>query len=155
MSASERLIVAAQGYCELEMRCEALGELDKLPPEEQLRPDVLEMRVLLFMQEHLWRKALNASRKLCAVAPETPIGFIHAAYCLHEMGETRQARKLLLEGPLSLQADATYHYNLACYECVLGNFDAARGYLQTSVSMDEKLRETAKTDPDLKPLHTP
>jgi len=153
MSAFDHIILAAQGYFELEMHREAIVELDKLPLAEQLRPDVLEMRVLILMKDHLWREALSASEKLCAVAPEVPIGFIHAAYCLHELGQTREAKELLLEGPASLVNDATYHYNLACYECALGNLDAARAYLLASLSMDEKLREVAETDPDLKPLH--
>ena len=153
MSAFDHIILAAQGYFELEMHREAIVELDKLPLAEQLRPDVLEMRVLILMKDHLWREALSASEKLCAVAPEVPVGFIHAAYCLHELGQTREAKELLLEGPASLVNDATYHYNLACYECALGNFETARAYLNASLSMDEKLREIAENDPDLKPLH--
>ena len=153
MSLNDHIILAAQGYFELEMHGEAIKELDKLPLADQLRPDVLEMRVLILMKDHLWKEALSASEKLCAVAPQDPIGFIHAAFCLHEMGHTREAKELLLEGPASLVNDATYHYNLACYECALGNLDTARAYLKASLSMDEKLREFAETDPDLKSLH--
>lgn len=153
MSASDRIILAAQGYFELEMLGEAILELDKLPLAEQLRPDVLEMRVLILMKDHRWQEAFCESEKLCAVAPEAPIGFIHAAYCLHEMGKTQDAKEVLLEGPAALANDATYHYNLACYECALGNVETARAYLLTSVSMDEKLAEIAQADPDLKPLH--
>ena len=153
MSSSDHIITAAQGYFELSMHAEAIAELDKLPLEEQIRPEVLEMRVLILMKDQLWQEALSASEKLCIVAPESPIGFIHAAYCLHELGHTRAAKELLLEGPAALVNDATYHYNLACYECALGNYDTARAYLEASLSMDDKLREFAKTDPDLKPLH--
>ena len=152
MSLAERIILAAQGYFELEMNREALAELEKLPLPDQLRPDVLEMRVLILMKQERWREALGASETLCAVMPEAPVGFIHAAYCLHELGKTRQAKELLLEGPASLVNDPTYHYNLACYECALGNLETARAYLDASLSMDGKLREFAKTDPDLKPL---
>ncbi|MCX6966757.1 MAG: hypothetical protein NTZ46_03090 [Verrucomicrobia bacterium] len=153
MSATDQIILAAQGYFELEMHGDAIAELDKLPLDEQIRPDVLEMRVLILMKDNLWREAFLASEKLCAVAPEVPIGFIHAAYCLHEMGRTREAKEWLLEGPAALVNEATYHYNLACYECVLGHFEVARAYLQASLSLDEKLRDFAATDPDLKPLH--
>jgi len=152
MSQSDHIILAAQGYFELEMHREAIAELNKLPLAEQLRPDVLEMRILILMKDNHWQEALSASEKLCTVAPEVPIGFIHAAYCMHEMGHTREAKALLLEGPASLVNDATYHYNLACYECALGNLSLARAYLDASLSMDEKLRAFAETDPDLKPL---
>jgi predicted Zn-dependent protease len=152
MSESDPIILAAQGYFELEMHKEAIAELDKLPLTEQIRPEVLEMRVLILMKHHHWREALDASEKLCAIAPDAPIGFIHAAFCLHEMGKTQQAKELLLEGPASLATDPTYHYNLACYECALGNIETARAYLAASFSMDKHLREFAQTDPDLQPL---
>jgi len=152
MSLSDKIIVAAQGYFELEMHREAIAELNRLPLHEQIRPDVLEMRVLILMKDERWREALEASEKLCAVAPENPIGFIHSAYCLHEMGRTQQAKELLLEGPAALASDPTYHYNLACYECTLGNLKVAQAYLSASFAMDQKLREFAKSDPDLKPL---
>jgi predicted Zn-dependent protease len=152
MSESDPIILAAQGYYELEMHKEALAELDRLPLSEQILPEVLEMRVLILMKDHHWKEALDASEKLCAMVPEEPSGFIHAAYCLHEMGKTRQAKELLLEGPAALATDPTYHYNLACYECALGNIETARAYLKASVSMDKELREFAQFDPDLKAL---
>ena len=152
MSESDPIILAAQGYFELEMHKEALAELDQLPLSEQIRPEVLEMRVLILMKDHHWREALDVSEKLCAMAPEAPVGFIHAAYCLHELGKTRQAKEFLLEGPAALATDPTYHYNLACYECALGNIETARAYLKASVAMDKDFREFAKSDPDLKAL---
>jgi tetratricopeptide (TPR) repeat protein len=149
----ERAHLAAQGYFELEMYEEAIRVLDRLSFEDQLRSEVLELRVVVQMKACRWKEALVASERLCAMAPDVPIGFIHAAFCLHELGCTREAKELLLEGPPSLVKEATYHYNLACYECVLGNLETAQAYLETSVSLDFKLREFAKEDPDLKPLH--
>lgn len=132
---------------------DAVFELDRLPITAQLRADVLEMRILALMKASRWRDAIAACEKLCAVEPDSPVGFIHAAFCLHELGRTMEAKEVLLEGPAALIKDPIYHYNLACYECVLGNIDTARAYLDTSVSMDGKLRDFARTDPDLKPLH--
>jgi len=152
MNSSQRTITAAQGYSELGMLQEAIEELNMLPLSELIRADVLEMRVLIFMKARCWKEALIESEKLCAIAPEVAIGFIHAAFYLHELGCTREARELLLEGPASLVKEATYHYNLACYECALGNLEIARAYLDTSFGMDLKLKDHAKSDPDLKVL---
>lgn len=149
----ERTYLAAQGYFELDMLIDAIRELDTLPFPDQLRPEVLELRVTILMKAEKWRQALRAAEKLCAVAPDCNTGYIHAAFCLHEMGRTREAKEVLLDGPPGIVNEATYHYNLACYECVLGNMEAAKAYLETSVSMDNKFREFAKEDPDLKPLY--
>ena len=59
-----------------------------------------------------------------------------------------------MSGPETLHADPTYHYNLACYECRLGNFDLARVHLDRSFHLDKKYRDFAKTDPDLKALRS-
>jgi len=148
----DRILRTAQGYYELQMFTDAVAQLDTMPLSAQLRGDVLEMRVLILMQDKRWGEALSSCEKLCAVAPDTPTGFIHMAYCLHELGRTQHAKDVLLEGPAALNRDATYHYNMACYECALGNIDTARVYLETSLSLDGKLRDYAITDPDLKPL---
>lgn len=148
----ERKISAAQGYSELGMVEEALAEIDAIRAGHAERADVLETRLLILMRGKRWKDALAVSRKLCKAAPETPVGFIHTAFCLHELGRTREAKNVLVEGPPSLLKEPTYHYNLACYEAKLGNFAEAHAHLETSFSLDRKFREFAKTDPDIEPI---
>lgn len=152
MEEHQRTLLAAQGYCELEMFGDALAEIQSLPQEAQEHPMVLEMRLVILMQAKRWEEALETSRQLYAVKPEGDSGYIHAAFCLHELGRTDEARTVLLSGPESLHTDATYHYNLACYECILGNVDLARAHLDRSVQLDKKFQAYAKTDPDLEAL---
>ena len=134
------------------MYSDALKELDALPEVLREHPQVLEMRLLVLMQQKDWKDAFAVSKDLCKAAPNAPIAYIHAAFCLHELGRTDEAKMTLLNGPISLRENPTYHYNLACYECVLGDLDSARSHLEQSFTLDKKFREFAKTDPDLKPL---
>jgi predicted Zn-dependent protease len=150
--AHKRLLVAAQGYSELGLPDLALGELNLLPDEIQKSPVGVESRLSVLMQAKRWKTALALGRELCRIAPDRSIGFIHAAFCLHELGQSREALTLLASGPSSLRSEPTYHYNLACYEVALGNLDQARAHLQVSFAMDKKLKEFARTDPDLEPL---
>lgn len=154
MTFSERTLRAAQGYFELGMTRDALRELDALPPADQLQPEALEMRILVLMKLGRWRKAVRACESLCAVEPASSIGYIQMGFCLHRLGRTRKAREVLVNGPQSLQGEAIFHYNLACYECVLGNVETAKVYLEKSLAMDDKLRHFAREDPDLEPLYT-
>ena len=130
----------------------ALEELAEVPAEHQHDAVVVETRLTVLMQAHRYEDALPFGQELCSLVPDKTVGFIHLAYCLHELGNTKAARELLLSGPPALKAEATYHYNLACYEAVLGNYDDARAHLGVSFAMDKKLREYAHTDPDLAPL---
>lgn len=148
----ERSLLAAQGYSELSMFDDALAELDSLPAAALQTAEALELRTVILMQAKRWQDALATGRELCQSEPEKTAGFIHTAFCLHELGCTAEARDCLLAGPPSLHAEATYHYNLACYECALGHLEVARLHLDKSYSMDKKMRDLAKRDPDLAAL---
>ncbi len=148
----ERTLLAAQGYSELAMHDDALAQLDSLPGETAKLPTVLELRAVVLMHAKRWNPALAVSRELCAAEPAKTSGFIHTAFCLHELGRTDEARECLLTGPDALRAEPTFHYNLACYECALGHLDLARMHLDKSFTLDKKMRDFAKSDPDLAAL---
>ena len=145
----QRQLLAAQGYSELGMPAEALAELDALGPARQGDAEVLNARLFVLMKARRWPEALAVAEALCARDPGEVAGFIHAAFCLHELGRTREARDRLLSGPVTLRQEATFHYNLGCYEAVLGNPEAARAHLLRSFEIDRKFRSIARLDPDL------
>jgi len=146
----ERQLLAAQGYLELGMFDEAIAELDSLEPGQQKEEGVLQLRLFLLMRSRKWMEGVDVCALLREISPELTIGFIHGAFCLHELGQTGEAKELLLSGPPSLLKEPTYFYNLGCYEACLGNKPEAVKNLQTSFEMNERFREIAKFDPDLK-----
>ncbi len=148
----DRILLAAQGYIELGMPREALEELRSLPKLRASAPQSLEIRIVALIRLGRWKSAAASARKLCRQQPGEAAGFIHLAYCLHEMGETARAKETLLNAPEAVRRNATCYYNLACYEAVLGQLDSARYYLARSISMDERFREFARHDRDLAAL---
>jgi len=146
----ERILLAAQGYLELEMPGEALAELDLLGAKDRDSEEVLHLRLFVLMRGRLWSRALDVCERLRQIFPEDSTGYIHGAFCLHELGRTLEAKAILLSGPPSLTREATYYYNLGCYDAALGNLGEATASLRTSFEMDNKFREIAKYDPDLK-----
>ena len=141
---------AACGYAELGMTRQSVAELNAIETTFQARPEVLLLRLYHLMREKKWARALIVSRKLCRVAPESSAGFLHAGFCLYELGKTAEAKRLLLKGPVALLKEPIYYYNMGCYDALLGNVHAAQMHLQTSFKMDASFRELAKKDPDLK-----
>ena len=146
----ERTLLATQGYIELEMPAEALAELDSLAMKDQRREEVLQLRLFVLMRGRQWSRALDVCEQLRRLFPEGSTGYIHGAFCLHELGRTAEARDVLVSGPPDLAREATYFYNLGCYNAVLGDLEEAVTSLRTSFEMDGKFREIAKYDPDLK-----
>lgn len=128
---------------------EALAELGRIPDAGRSHPEVDQMRIHILMRSHRWQEALDACESLRANHPESTLGYIHGAFCLHELGRTSEAMKLLMDGPASLLRDPVYFYNLGCYHAVLGRREEAENYLRMSFNMDEKFREIARHDPDL------
>jgi tetratricopeptide (TPR) repeat protein len=149
MNEWDRRIVAAQGYVELGLHEEARGELSHLPPEVHERPDVMELNVLCHMNDHRWAEALGLAQELCRTEPDEPGGFIHAAFCLHELGRTEAALDLLASGPAALRTKPVYYYNVGCYLARLGQEEKALQVLKQSFEMDGDLRRDARKDPDL------
>lgn len=152
MTDAERRIVAAQGYVELGLFEEARTELAVLPEELQERVDVIEISLLCLMGRHSWAEGLALATRLFQQEPAEPGGYIHAAFCLHELGRTAEAIDMLSRGPVSLRTKPVYYYNMGCYHARLGHFEKSIVYLERAFEMDGDLRQHARKDPDLDAL---
>jgi tetratricopeptide (TPR) repeat protein len=146
---SERALLAAQGYLELGMVEEALSELASVPAGENADADLTELRLHILMHGKRWDEALVTAEELLRISPQAVPGYIHGAFALHELGRTAEARDLLLKGPPLLRQNPTFHYNIGCYEAVLGNRESALQSLRESFALDETYRDFAQRDPDL------
>jgi predicted Zn-dependent protease len=149
----QKALDRVQGYIELEMPKEALRELRELPAPLRDLPFAVELMVVVLIRLQRWKPAATQARKLCRLQPNSPVGYIHLAYCQHECGQTAEAHATLLRGPSSLHKEATYFYNLACYEAVLGDLESARLHLARCISINKRYLEFARTDSDLAALH--
>ena len=146
---TKQVIRAATGWLELGMPDDALEELAALTGEDGRERRVLELKLSAKMAKEDWQHASTTALELCEQAADEPDFFMSAAYCLHEAGRTAEARDCLLHGPGVLVEFPVYHYNMACYLWTLGEHEAARGYLDKAVAMDEGFLEAARTDRDL------
>ena len=153
---AEARLRAAQGYAELGMNEAAWRELEAIgrPSQRHLDLDVLQTEVVLLIKEERWQEGFLRSEAMRRIGPECVQGYIHGAYCLHEMGRTVEAHDLLESGPRLLRKEGVYHYNLACYRAVLGDLDLARESLAEAIERDPQFRSTARTDPDLAALRS-
>ena len=120
----------------------------RCPPKDQGRDEVLQMRLFIVMRAKRWEQALAVCARLRAYRVRSATtGYIHGAFCLHEMGRTLEAKQLLLNGPASLFGEPTYYYNLGCYDAVLGNLDEAAQHFETSFRMDRKVPRNRQVRP--------
>jgi len=149
----ERNITAALGYFNLELYDEAIQELHALPEAQRNHPKILQIESSIRIRGGDYHQALEISDYLCRISPENPMPWLDKAFCLHELSRTKEARDCLLHGPNCLHKEATYYYNLACYEAQLGAISPARDYLEKAVSLESRFLIASKSDPDLAPLY--
>lgn len=141
------------GYVGLEMFPEAAAELDAIPACDQARPEVRAARVELHMAAGQWNQVVVVAELLARSNPELAPAWIGWAYALRELNRVAEARAVLLEAePRHGQTSAVLHYNLACYESLLGDLAGARHRLTVACAMDKLLEADAAADPDLRAL---
>jgi tetratricopeptide (TPR) repeat protein len=132
---------------------EAAAELELIVNEDRRSDDELEISIEVYSLQKRWSAAVAAAQEFTQRQPKEAKGWISWAFALRREKSIPHAEAVLLEGEKRIGSTcALIHYNLACYECVLGHLDEARQHLERSVQLDKKFRDYAKTDPDLAPL---
>ena len=76
-----------------------------------------------------WDAALKVARQVVSVAPENMFGHVNAAYALHSIRRTAEAKELLLSVVELFPKEYIICYNLACYCCQLGDLRGANEWL--------------------------
>lgn len=149
-----RQLEAAEGWLGLGNWLEAGKELEQMSPAMQARPDVLGIRWQIHAAAKRWEPAMEIARAIATATPESPLGWIHWAYALHELKRTREAYEVASAVAAKFPKETTLHYNLACYACQLGKLEEAKVWLKQAMAIagQEEIRTTALSDPDLKPL---
>ena len=143
----------AQGYLELRMLSEAADELDAIASTDRLKPPVLAVRLELEMAAEHWDAVVDIGSNLARETPENERAWICWAYALREVDRVVEARAVLLSAEtMHGQTSAILHYNLACYDCLLGDLVIARERLERACKMEPCFEDDARDDPDLAAL---
>jgi Flp pilus assembly protein TadD len=147
-------VSAAVGWLELGNTTEARRELDQLPVRHRDHPDALDAWWKILAAEDNWTAALACAEKLVATAPERASTWISLSFALHELNRTKEAFDRLRSVAERFQDHFIIPYNLACYQCQLGDKTAAWQWIERAVKAADPrmIRAMALEDPDLAPL---
>ena len=74
---------------------------------------------------------------------------ISLAYATRRAESVEAAKLILLEAVERHPKEPTIHYNLACYECVLGEVEVAKARLRRAFKLEPRYRLMALEDEDL------
>jgi tetratricopeptide (TPR) repeat protein len=147
-------VQAAEGWLGLGNQAEASEELKKITPELRSHPEVLSVRCEVYAAGRKWEMALEIATALIQLDTESPAGWVHRSYALHELKRTTEARDNLMRVVEKFARNTTMLYNLACYECQLGRLTEAKEWLRKAFIIEgaKQIKLAALEDPDLEPL---
>ncbi len=147
-----RHLIAAFAWLELSAPKEAWTELEEIAPEDRHRIEVVVLRMQIL--QTLKRRETGAILGQGALGhyPDCGALYLITAYCMRRHESLEAAKAVLLSGEHVLREEALWHFNLACYECQLGNIEPAKERLQETFRIDPKMRKQALEDEDLEPL---
>ena len=80
--------------------------------------------------------------------PVSPFEYWFVANGPYARGDYEQAIEIVTEGLAEWPDHPTMHYQLACYEALAGNADAAFEHLAKACAGDERAKEWARGDED-------
>ncbi len=146
--------LAAEGWLELDNPAEAERELGLLSPVALRHPTVLAVRWRLLARNREWEQALEVAQDMTRLAPDRMESWVNQSYALHELRRTAEAKSALLKIAGKFPEESVIPYNLACYDCQLGNLEQAQDWLRKAVRLRsrDEIRSDALKDPDLAPL---
>ena len=90
------------------------------------------------------------AKKLADYNPDEPQWSISLAYATRRADSIQAAKVILLEAVERHPKEPMIHYNLACYDCVMGDVEVAKAHLQHVFKMSPGVRLMALEDEDLK-----
>jgi len=149
-------LAAAVGWLGLGDCVEANAELERIAPELQTHPDVLNVRWAIYAKAEQWDKAAAFANIFRDTHREEPQAWIHLAYATRRQagGGLAPAKDILVKAQQLFPNEPIIPYNLACYDCQLGDLNAARQWLQKACAVGDakSVIRMAAADPDLAPL---
>jgi tetratricopeptide (TPR) repeat protein len=145
-------LTKAEGYLELGMFLDANEELENIEPDVRHLPEVLLVRLGIYHGLKKWELMQAVAKKLTKHDAANAQLWILWAYATRRAESIEAARDILLEALTHHPEVAVFHFNLACYECQLGNMDVARGYVTKTFKIEPGYKLLALEDDDLKPL---
>jgi Flp pilus assembly protein TadD len=146
------LLEAADGYLFLGLAGDALAQLDKVPKEDRVQATVLIARGRVLLHLRKWADAERLAAHGTMKHPDHEEFTVQRAFALHQLKQGDAAMNVILAAPEWLRRTGILHYNLGCYEALLGDLKTARQCIKVACQMNTAMRKNAAIDPDLREL---
>jgi uncharacterized protein HemY len=152
---------AAEGWLELGDHVSAFEELEKIQQRHVAVPEVLKLRVRIYMQAQRWEAAFRLAEGLSRVSPDDAEVFVLRSECLRRMpgGDVLQAMELLLDVSKDFPDEPLVPFTLARYNTLLEKLVEATQWLNITFDVAKRIgclkewKQRVAAEPDLETLN--
>ena len=148
----QKHLTATQGYVELGMWLDANAELEEIDPEVRHFPEVLVVRVKIYRALEKWELLQVVAKRLALYEPDSVEWTADLAESARHVESLDAAKRILLDAVQRHSDIPVFHFMLACVNCKLGEFDAAKRGVQRAIEIDPRYRGVTLEHEDLEPL---
>jgi tetratricopeptide (TPR) repeat protein len=147
-----RLLKAAEGYLELAMPDQALGELNQITDFGEQAYVVYIFRGQAYRDKRDHAPALKNFREAHLLRPTELSPLMNMAWCYKRLDQLPQAIDAMKLAYKSHKETPQVLYNLACYFALAGEKDNALSWLGRSLRLDRTLLADIPTETDFDSL---
>jgi tetratricopeptide (TPR) repeat protein len=144
----QRHIEHAAGYLDLKMYEEAVREADIVLAAQPAHPQALAIKSTALWQSNRLREAEPLIARLAELNPRNAGIWINLAYIRRRTQSLDAAVQTLQRAFEANPRDPLAHFNMACYRAVLNQSREALELLRNALSLDPKLKDLARAEPD-------
>jgi tetratricopeptide (TPR) repeat protein len=145
---------AASGFIELGLHLDANDELERVSAELRSLPQVLVFRLQIYRALKKWPAMQAVAKKLAISESKNPRWWIAWAEATREADCIADGRLILVNALEHHPESAEILYDLACYDCQLGDLTSAKERLHRAFELEPGLRLKALEDEDFESLWT-
>jgi len=142
----------ASGYLDLKMLEDALRETDAALALEPHNPRAIAMKSAILWHQNRLTEAEPFIAELAEMNPRDSGIWINLAYIRRRTRSVEEAAETLQHAFDANPQDPLAHFNMACYRAVQNRPDEALTLLRNALSLDPKLRDLARAEPDFQGL---
>lgn len=151
---------AAEGWLALGDCASAFEELDRVSPPARSHSAILKLRWRIYAKAGKWGNAYTVAEGLSRLEPDDSQPYVWRSYSARRMkgGGIGLALELLLDVVNDFPDEPLLPFNIACYQCQLGNLDEAKAWMHTALEVADltghgrELRARTFAEPDLAEL---
>lgn len=131
------------------MFLDANAELEEIEPDHRHFPEVLAVQLGIYTGLKKWELMQVVAKSLVNHDPGEVQWSISLAYATSRAESIEAAKVILLEAVERHSTEPMLHYNLACYECQLGDVEVAKARLRHAFKLEPRMRVMQFEDEDL------